>query len=95
MSNALQYSINFENGKSNLFRQNLADGVFTVLIETSVPEKTVGGAAAVEKLRELENTVVNNQSGIFAALAITDNREKNNFDLRAVEYAASSISSSV
>ncbi len=89
MSGELQYSIKFNNGSTNLFRQNLESGAFTVLIETSVPEKTVSGAAAVEKLRELENAVVNNQSGIYAALAISDRRDENNLDLRAVEYAAS------
>ena len=90
MSGDLQLDITPDELKQNVFRGNLRDGKFTVLIETSVPESIVGHDAAETMLADLENAVVNNRNGINAGLALLDYPERN--VSRALEYASSAFS---
>ncbi len=79
--------MNFAGESENVFRRQLEDGKFTILVETQMPEETVDRKSAAEKLIELEEAVVGSSSPqVNAALAILDPSEKRS--LHAVEFAA-------
>lgn len=90
MAGDLQLDITPDELKQNAFRTNLQDGKFTVLIEASVPEKTVSIDAAESMLSDLENAVVNNRNGINAGLALLDHPNRNT--IRSLEYASGALS---
>ncbi|MCQ2351970.1 MAG: methylenetetrahydrofolate reductase C-terminal domain-containing protein [Victivallaceae bacterium] len=81
-----QMQMNFTGESENVFRRQLENGKFTILVETQVPEDTVDPKSAAEKLLELEETVVNSGNDVNAALAILDPSQGRS--LRAVEFAA-------
>ena len=73
MSQSLQLDMNFDGKTDNRLRSALEAGIFTVLVEASLPEDEISRQGAAERLAILEKSVLEcSKENLNTALAITD-----------------------